>query len=172
MNGRVTRKLFERAGGGFTPALRFVSPFIPLVPLLPFFPYSTYPSLLSFRFRIRLESWLLFKFERFFLSFAKDSRFNDSAAFWCGSNDARTDEYLVWYDVYIGRERWNRGNGSFEWIQPDTRVTGLANSYPFSDFNPSFFSTPDYSHWLIGYQFLLSQRFFHALYFEKLKEIS
>lgn len=46
---------------------------------------------------------LLFKFERFF-PLGKDTgysspRFNDYAAFWCGSND--TDEYLIWYWMWI-----------------------------------------------------------------------
>lgn len=112
VNGRVTRELFEPVCAahyapeeGSPRVLRFSFHSLPLVSLLPprfsllaFFPFDIYPTLF---FRIRKGYSL--NLNAFFPP-GKDTgysspRFNDYAAFWCGSND--TDEYLIWYWMWI-----------------------------------------------------------------------
>lgn len=126
MNGRVTRELFEPVCAahyapeeGSPRVLRFSFHSLPLVSLLPPVSHSSLSShsiyishsLLSY------SKGLLFKFERFF---PPQGRIQDTAPrglMITRRFDAdRTIRMNISFDIgcEYWRERWNRGNGSFE----------------------------------------------------------
>lgn len=156
VNGRVTRELFEPVCAahyapeeGSPRVLRFSFHSLPLVSLLPPVSHSSLSShsiyishsLLSY------SKGLLFKFERFFPP-GKDTgysspRFNDYAAFWCGSND--TDEYLIWYWMWILEGAVESGKWKFRvnTTLVDTPckrkfLSTLFALFSLCNFNPSF----------------------------------
>lgn len=104
-----------------SPPRFVVAPQPPRFSLLAFFPFDMFHSLPSYScskgYSLNLNVF-------FFPSSlgGRDAgcspRFNDYAAFWCGSNDARTDEYLIWYWMWILEGTMESGKWKFrEWIQ-------------------------------------------------------